>query len=899
MAGRVPIWRRYLTFWGHDFDADLRDELAFHLDERARELIEAGWEPGAAREEARRTLGDSLAIVAECRRIDRGIERGRRLARVLTDARDDMWFASRQFRRYPKSWAVIMLTLVVGIAASTSLFAVVDGVLLKPLPYPQPDRLIRLTTWSLRGAYVHLRDRMQTMDVAAYYPAPREVTLSIDGRPARLSAAGVTSDLFQVLGVQPVLGRSFTAEEMRVGGPGITGGTYWRTYGVVILSMGIWQDYFGGSPNALGQRVIVEGVPHTVVGVMPASLNFPARNTALWFPHNIDPNALWAGNVATMIGRLRPGHSLAEARTEMRALMPTFAPFIPWIRYVKDYGSTADAQSLEESIVGNARRVLLILLAAVGVVLLVLSVNVANLLLARGVARHREMTTRAALGAGRARLARQVVVENLTAAIVSGTLGVWLSWAFISVLVKLLPADLPRVEQVRLDIRVILFALGISTMTGLAFGLLPALQATRAGRGLLARTRVAAAGLRERRWSSVLAALEFAFALVLVASAVLLLRSLWNLSAVDPGFQVERLVAARVSPPGLVERSLTERRLFGERLLERLRQAPGIESAALANAISFDRGLFGTVFTIEGRSAPGTPRPAVNATYLGVSQEYFATMRTPAIEGRVFTSVDGANSPRVAVISRRLARAHWGDATPVGARIRFPDNRQFLLDAQGNEPAFTIVGVVGDVHFANVTGEAPPMVYLPLDQFWDVESLRLVMRTVDRFPALATTLQAIVSEIDRATPVSDIRTYQSRLGETNARSRFAAYLLAGFACVTLFLAAIGTYGVLSHAISRRLPEIGIRLAFGATGGQVFGLLLGHGLRLTAIGVVVGLPLTMASTRFLTALLFGVDPLDPFVLAASTAALLIAGMCASYGPARRAARIDPMVALRCE
>ena len=819
------------------------------------------------------------------------------MRRYAADALDDVRFAFRQFRRQPRYWTLIALTLVIGIAASTSLFAIVDGVLLKPLPYSQPDRLVRLTTNNLRGEYALLRQRARTMDIGAYYPAPREVTLDLGGRPARLPAAGVTADLFDILGVQPVMGRGFTANDMRTNGPGIHGGTFWRTYGVVIVSNGVWREHFAGRGDVIGRDLVIESVPHTVVGVMPPGFHFPSRDVALWFPHNIDPADLWAGNVATMIGRLRGGYTVDQARLELRTLMPGFRVLIPWGKFVESYGRDADVQLLSESIVGGSRRVLLVLLAAIGVVLLVLCVNVANLLLARGLAREREMVTRAALGAHRARLARQVIVENLTISVASGVAGVLMCMLSLRLLLRVLPPDLPRIEEIGLDARIITFALVVSAVAGLAFGLLPALRASRAGRGLLARgSGGVVVEARERYVSSVLASVQFAFAVVLATSAVLLLQSLWNLLAVDPGFRLERLVIARASPPGYAERPPASRHLFQRQLLEELRGAPAVESAALANAIPFDRGLFGTVFQIEGRSAR---EMAAGATYLGVTAGYFETMATPVVEGRGFTDADGPASPRVALINQRTARGRWGDASPIGARIRFTDNRQPMIGADGQLPWFTIVGVVGDTRFNTLTDDVPPMVYIPLSQAWDTQSIRVVVKTAAATSTMAAELSQLVSRIDRTTAVSDVQSYQAQLGATIARPRFAAYLLTAFAFVTVFLAAVGTYGVLSHAMSRRIREIGVRLAFGASGHDVFGLLFRHGMALALAGLAMGIPAAAASTRFLSALLFGVESASPLVFAGVAGVLLLVGLFVSYVPASRARYVDPMVALRCE
>ncbi|HVS22712.1 MAG TPA: ABC transporter permease [Gammaproteobacteria bacterium] len=817
------------------------------------------------------------------------------MVRYLDTLRQDVAFALRQFARRPSFWASIVATLVVGIAASTVIYAVVDAVLLRPLPYPDPDRLVRVAHWQLRGEYFYLRERATTLEVAAYYPVAQEVTVNADSTPLRVPAAGVTSDLFDVLRVRPALGRGFTAEEMRPDGPGIQGGTYWRTYGVVILSDGFWKTRFAGDPGAIGRTLSIEGIPHTVVGVMPPGFNFPSAAAELWFPHNIDPATMWAGNVAMTIGRLRDGRTFEDAREEVKTLIPTFRELIPWGASLTDYGKQVDLHGLADEIVGGARPLLLLMLASIGVVLLVVCTNVASFLLAHGAARERELATRAALGAERTRLVRQLLVENVAIAVVAGLLGTLASIAVLSLIVRLLPPDLPRLEEIAIDARVLAFAFAVSLGTGVGFGLLPALRATRAGTSLLNRNGTAAVSdPGEGRLTRWLAASELALSVALLVAAVLLLRSLWNLGAVDPGFDVERLVTAKIAPPGFADRERALKDQFGASLLERLETSPGAQAAALATALPLDVGLYGSVFVTE-KDPSG---PSSFSLYLGVTPGYFAAMRTPLLQGRGFDLRDRADSARVVVVSRTLARETWPDEDPIGKRLIFRDPRQFEYGG-ARLPWFTVVGVVDDVRFGGPSVEKQPIAYLPLEQFWDTGVLRAIVRMTGGLAQSAPLIRAAVTSLDPLTAVTNVQAYETRLGEALARPRFAAYLLGAFAAVAVFLAAVGVYGVLSYAMSRRVPEIGIRMALGAQPRDVFALLFGQGLRITFVGVAAGLPLAYAATRFVESLLFGVKPQSLDVYAVVVATLVAVGLAASYLPARRAVRVDPVQALRSD
>jgi len=814
--------------------------------------------------------------------------------------RRDLVHVIRQFGRQARFWSVVFVTLVIGTAASTCIFAVVDGVVLKPLPYRSPDRLLELDTWSFRGEYVELAKRARSFDVAAYYPGKPEVTVNTESEPARLSAAGFTHELFDVLGVQPALGRAFTEEETRPGGPGIVGGTYWRSYGVVILSDRIWRERFGASEAAIGSTISIEGVAHTIVGVMPRGFAFPSDDVELWFPHNIDPANLWAGNVARQIARLRPGYTIEDARQELRVLMPTFRDLIPWGASLTNYGTDPDVRSLTDVVVGEARPGLLVLLAAIGAMLLVVCVNVANLLLARGAARERELATRAALGAGRRRLVRQLLAENVTMALIAGTVGLLLASASLRAIVVFLPPDLPRAGEIGIDLRVAVFSVGLSLLTGVAFGLLPALRITRKGHSSLVRSaaRGAAVVAHEGRLTRALAAAEFALALVLVVAATLLVQSFWNLVTENPGFRAEQLIATRVAPPGYQDAAPAARNQFATRLLEQLEAAAGVESAAIASQMPFDIGLFAAGFDVENPPVETEGRNFAQ-NYLGVSADYFRTMGTTVLAGRAFTPADRANSPRVAIVSERLARLNWGDENPVGRRLRFRnDPRQPIYEGE-RFPWFTVVGVVEDVSMRGVASGPMPALYLPFEQYWDTTSLRVIARTAGESTTLAPQLRSIVASIDPLAPVSDVRTFEARIGDTVARPRFTAYLLGAFAAIAIFLAAIGVYGVLAYSMSRRIAEIGVRVAFGAQARDVFALLFRQGIGVIAAGIAIGLPLAFGAAQLLSGLLYGVEPANIAVLGGGAFGLMLVGLAASFLPAYRAVRIDPAEALRQE
>lgn len=867
-------WQRLLG--RKRIEAQLDAELSDHIERQVADYIRAGMSEADARREAQLLFGGVERMKEECR--------DARPTRWVEDTFQDVRYALRQLRRQAGFSTVALLTLVIGIAANTTIFALVNGVLLRPLPYPEPDRLVdvRLGGYQPPAQFLAFRERARTLRIGAYRDG-RELTLTGPHEPVRLRGALATAGLFSVLGTRPALGRTFRDEEVRPG-----------ANPVVILSHRLWRQRFGGDADVLGRSLVLDSVPRLIVGVMPAEFRFPDSNTAFWMPLTIDPSDsgdLWGINAWT-IGRLRSGVRLEQARAEVRAFTPILRELFPSQAFAPTWGRAADVVPLQEQLVGDIRRTMLVLLAAIGSVMLIVCVNVANLLLTRGMARHRELAIRGALGAGRGRLFRQLLVESLTLSLLAGILGAALAFASLQSVVSLLPADVPRVDEIRMDTAVLGYALGLSLLTGLLFGLLPALRASvsSVGAALSQAGRSMMTGRMERRVSDVLAGAEYALALVLVIGAVLLMKSFWNLSRVDPGFRADRLISATVVPSELEYPDAQARRQFAEQLVTRLRQLPGVDTAAFATTIPFGGGVASGVFAIEGRPDPATTGVwSQTDTFAHVSPEYLRVLGIPLLAGRAFTDADKEGTQLVALVSRSLAEEYWGDASPLGARIKNPGQ---------DPPWITIVGVVGDVRWINLADEGSAVLYRPAAQSsWALT--RVVARITGDPALLARDLRGIVASVDKDAPVSDIRTAHELLAESVAQPRFTATVLAVFAAVALFLGAIGIYGVMAYAVTRRTQEIGVRVALGASRRDVLRQFLGRGLGLAGAGITVGLCGALLVTRALSSLLFGVEPVDAAVFVGVGFTLAAVGLLASYLPARRAALLNPVEALRTD
>ena len=788
----------------------------------------------------------------------------------------DLQYAIRAARRRPGFAVVVIATLAIGLGANGAIFSVVNSVLLRPLPYAAPERLFAIEGMSYSGEFLELQRRAQTFDVAAF--AVRQVTLTGEAEPLRAPAAGVSPNFVTLLGARPRLGRGL-----------MDGDELARDGAVVLISHQLWRGRFGADPNILGRRIIVDGVARAVVGVMPADFAFPAVETQLWIPiaTPTDRIALWSTS-RRLIGRLRPNVSMADANPEVRALAPSMRALFPW-SMPAGYGQTAAAIPLQQSLVQHVSTTLLLLLGAVAVVLLIACVNVSHLLVARALARRRELAIRASLGAARGRILTHVLAEGLLFVTAGVAAAVPIGYAGIRVLATSLPAEMPRPVGMNADGRTILFAALAVAAAALLVGLVPALRASRLDLApQLADGQRTGRGRGARWTSNVLVAAQMALAIVLVVTASLLVRSLTNLAAISPGFAADQVLSARISPPQHRFKDVVARRELYASILERAAAVPGVSAVAVTDRLPFSGEVFGSVFVIEGRPNPATtgewPMADVSAT---VSPGYFGALGVAVTAGRAFNADDSASSQRVAIVSETLARRYWAGEQVLGRRFTFPG------DVAGMR---TIVGVVSDVKWERVTDDEKASLYVPLSQ-GSPASMRLVVRSGADASATFEHLRSVVRSVDRDTPVDQMRTLDAMVAASVEQPRFAATLLSGFAIAGLLLGAIGIFGTISDHVAQRRREIAVRMALGARRPDVVRTVVGGTFLVVAVGAVVGVALAAGVTRLFGALLFGIEPTDAATFTTSLGILMVTAIAAAYVPARRAASIDPISALR--
>ncbi|HEX8675113.1 MAG TPA: ABC transporter permease [Longimicrobium sp.] len=804
----------------------------------------------------------------------------------------DLRFAARSLRRAPGFALAAVLTLGLGIGASTAIFSVVDAVLLRPLPYPQASRLIHLWEFgkdemSASGSQASLaniddwRRTAKTLDRIAAY---RYWLFNVTGGPApeALLGAYVSADFFPTLGVQPALGRTFLASEDRPG-----------EGKAVVISDALWRRRFAADPGVVGRTVQVDGAPHTVVGVMPKGFEFPAtlpgdaalptRELDVWAPLAVDPSTAGRGQHNWWaLGRLAPGATVEQARAEMARIgRETHARFPEAHAFV-------GVRELRAHVVDSLRPVLLILLGAVGIVLLVACANVANLLLARGTARTREVALRAAVGASRPRIVRHVLAESVVLSLAGAAAGVMLARAGVAGLVMLAPQSLPRVAGARVDGAALGWALALSVATALAFGALPAFHASRVMPYSLLRGggRGSTAGRVTRRSRNVLVVAEIAVSLVLLASAGLLVRSYRSLSRVDPGFRADHVLTGFTLLPETRFPDSRTRAAFFTRAVERLEAIPGVTSAAAISSLPLSGMGNNNSFHVQG-TPPVAPADRPNASTIAVTPDAFRTLEIPLLSGRRFGAGDDAGSTPVAIVSATLARLIAPRGSPIGLK----------LQDVGDGP-LEIVGVVGDVHVEGLASKPGLAIYMPMAQQPDIAGAFAVRTSGDPM-RLEKALRGAVAAVDPNQPVMNLRTLQSYLDGAVEERRFHMYLLAAFAATAALLAVVGLYAVLGYVVGLRSSEFGVRVALGADRGDILRLVLGGGARLTAAGLAAGLAGAAFAGKLVASQLYGVSATDPVTLAATAALLMSVALLASWLPARRASRVDPVVALRSE
>ena len=802
----------------------------------------------------------------------------------------DLRYGVRIFWKHPSFTLVAVITLALGIGANTAIFSLVNSILLQPLPFRDPDRLVRmlqsspklgLASWGVSQAdYAAYREQNRSFESVAIYSATA-ANLTGAGEPERLPIATVTADFFKVFGVNPLLGRTFVEGEDTQG-----------KNQICVISYAFWQRRFGGDPNVIGKTLSLNNTPTQIVGVMPAEFKFPRYEIDLWTPLAHDPKRI-APYFFALVGRLKPGVQVGQAQADTTEVLQNFGRQHPNLSEAvglsEGNGPRTTVTPLREAMLGKTEKPLLVLLTAVALVLLIACANVANLLLARATSRTREIAVRVSLGASPMRVARQLLTESVLLSFIGAVVGVGLAAVGIRMLDKLPISGIVRMEEVRLSGTVLAFTAGLTILTGLLFGLMPALRAH--AMGIASGVREGARGtVSHRRLNSALVAVQFALSLVLLIGAGLLLKSFQRLGAVDLGFNPENTLTMVATLPQARYDNQEKALRFYESAMERLRNSPGINAVGLTDNLPFADGGNVDGIIVEGQAPPEGVQvsQAEQAEVVSVAPGTFAALGIPLLQGRDFQTSDHIKSPLVAIIDEPLARRYWPAGDAIGRRIQTTGNRQWL----------TIVGIVSGVKHTSLMEEKRPHIYFALGQY-PAPRASFVVRT-DGPPLSATgTFRAAIREIDPEMPLYLVRPMTEIIGQTLSTQRLMNFLLTAFAIIALTLAAVGIYSTMSVYVGSRTKEFGIRLALGAQPGALRRAVMRQGLWLTGVGVGGGIAGALALTRTIKSLLFEVSVTDPVVFTAIPVLLVMVSLLACYTPARRATKVDPLVALRDE
>lgn len=815
----------------------------------------------------------------------------------------DLRYAIRMLLKKPGFTIIAVLALALGIGANTAIFGVVNAVLLRPLPYQQPDRLVMI--WQrLTGAsaypklpcsapdYIDYRDQTQTLENVAAFDNT-SFTLKTATGSERVSASLVSANLFPLLGVSPLRGRVFTTAEDQFGHDN-----------VIVLSYGAWQRRFGSDPDVLGKTLVLDQKPRRVIGVMPKEFDFPTQGILgspapeFWVPMAFAPDQIGPDgrgdnyNIRT-IARRKPGVTIQQASADINRISHRiYESYPPDIR--KMFSLDGFVTDLHQQVVGNVKTLLFVLLGAVGFVLLIGCANVANLLLAKAAGRRREVAIRTALGAGRLRLVRQFLTESVLLGLAGGAAGLLIAVWLTQLLVHFSPGDVPRLAESQLNLSVLEFALTISMITSVLFGLAPALQVSKTNLNTdLKEGNRGAAPFRRSRLRSALVVAEVALSLVLLAGAGLLLRSFVKLLNVPLGFNPDHLLTMSIALPEAKYQNKVQVQSFYNALLDRTRTLANVKSAAVATGLPL-MAQWDIVVTPEKRADTGE-KSLTTAFFAGVTPSFHRTLGISLLKGRLFSEADNERNPSVAIVNESMARRYWPNQEVLGKRFKWGP-------ADSSRSWITVVGVVADLKQNNLAADVKPGVYLPIPQMPQNSSTRgfyLAVRASSNSSAIVPTLRQIVRSLDHEVPLFQVRSMQDVLSEAVAPRRFNMLLLAAFAGLALLLASIGIYGVMSYSVSQYTHEIGIRMALGASAANVLQLIVREGMTLVLIGLAVGASGALALTRLMSSLLFDVKPADPLTFASVSLLLAAVAFAASYIPARRATRVDPMIALRYE